>query len=171
MNKRDLSNSLSLVNRDWNEATLCPPEKRTNAQCQILVQSDALIAELKCADIVIVGAPMYNFSIGTGLKAWIDLIVLAGEPFKYTQSGPIGLLSDKPVYIIITTGGTVLGGNFDYASNYLTHIFRFMGINNLTIIDDAKYNTNNSDDTLQNHKKIRDRLITPNLLPLLRFRR
>jgi FMN-dependent NADH-azoreductase len=77
---------------------------------------------------------MYNFGIPSVLKSWIDLIARVGETFKYTDQGPIGLLSDKPVTILISSGGTPVGGQMDFVSGYLRQVFTFIGLNQVTVI-------------------------------------
>jgi FMN-dependent NADH-azoreductase len=81
------------------EAFLTAPEKRTPEQARHAAESDELIEELRSAAIVVIGLPMYNFGIPSALKAWIDHIVRAGETFKYTAAGPVGLLADRPVLL------------------------------------------------------------------------
>jgi len=71
---------------------------------------------------------MYNFGIAASLKQWIDAVCRAGVSFKYTQDGPIGLLGIKRAFIITATGGTPIGSEMDFASGYLEHICRFLGI-------------------------------------------
>ena len=73
-------------------------------------RSDALVAELVASDIVVIGAPMYNFSIPSQLKAWLDRVIQPGKTFRYTETGPIGLVSGKKVVIISTRGGSYLVG-------------------------------------------------------------
>ena len=94
--------------------------------------------EFLAADIVVIGAPMYNFTISSQLKAWIDRIVIAGKTFRYTESGPIGLAAGKRVVIASSRGGLYAAG-MPYAANdfqepYLRAIFAFMGIPHVTIL-------------------------------------
>ena len=99
--------------------------------------ADAL-KEFLAADIVVIGAPMYNFSISSQLKAWIDRVVIAGKTFRYTESGPIGLAGGKRVVIASSRGGLYAAG-MPYAANdfqepYLRAIFAFIGIPHVTIL-------------------------------------
>lgn len=100
-----------------------------------LALSEQLIDELRNADTLVIGAPMYNFSIAASLKQWIDTICRAGVSFKYTEQGPVGLLGVKRAFIITATGGTTVGSEIDFNSRYLAHICRFIGINDIAHID------------------------------------
>jgi FMN-dependent NADH-azoreductase len=102
---------------------------------QHLAISNQLIDELKIAETLVIAAPMYNFGIPASLKQWIDAICRAGVSFKYTQEGPLGLLAVKRAYIITASGGTPIGSVADFASTYLEHICRFLGIDDVNHID------------------------------------
>ncbi|MEM9428372.1 MAG: NAD(P)H-dependent oxidoreductase [Pseudomonadota bacterium] len=96
--------------------------------------SAALIAELKAHDTLIVATPMYNFGVPATLKAWIDLVARAGETFRYTEAGPVGLLEGKTAYVIVTTGGTPAEGDWDFTTPYLRHVLGFLGITDVHVI-------------------------------------
>lgn len=99
-------------------------------------RSKALVEELKAADVVVVGSPMYNFSVPSTLKAWIDHVSIAGQTFSYTAEGPRGLLNGK-VYLVLSSGGIYSQGSFapnDHLSTYLEAIFRFLGIEDIEVI-------------------------------------
>jgi FMN-dependent NADH-azoreductase len=100
-----------------------------------LALSNQLVQELKDADTLVIGAPMYNFGIPASLKQWIDAICRAGVSFKYTDKGPIGLLNIKRAFIITATGGTPVGSKIDFASGYLAHICDFIGVEEVLHID------------------------------------
>jgi FMN-dependent NADH-azoreductase len=108
--------------------------QRASLQRQLTL-SDQLIDELKRADTLVLGAPMYNFGIPASLKQWIDAICRAGVSFKYTEQGPVGLLGIKRAFIITATGGTPIGSEMDFASRYLQHICSFIGIPEVSHID------------------------------------
>ena len=108
--------------------------ERPSLQAQLAL-SEQLIDELRNADTLVIGAPMYNFSIAASLKQWIDAICRAGVSFKYTEQGPVGLLGVKRAFIITATGGTTVGSEIDFNSRYLAHICRFIGINDIAHID------------------------------------
>lgn len=107
---------------------------RESLQAQLAL-SDLLIEELKNADTLVIAAPMYNFGIPATLKQWIDSICRAGVSFKYSQQGPVGLLGIKRAFIVTASGGTTVGSEMDFASRYLEHICRFIGIEDVFHID------------------------------------
>lgn len=131
---RDLATGLPLLDAAWLDANFTPADDRTDAQRETLALSDRLIAEIKQADTLVIGSPVYNFSVSAVLKAWIDQIARVGVTFKYTPDGPVGLLSAKRAIIVIASGGTSVGSDIDYASGYLKHIMGFIGITDVTII-------------------------------------
>ncbi len=100
-----------------------------------LALSNQLIDELNAADTLVLGAPMYNFSIPASLKVWVDAICRSGLTFKYTEKGPVGLLAIQRAYIITATGGVPVGSGMDFCSPYLEGICRFLGIKEVTHID------------------------------------
>ncbi len=108
--------------------------QRASLQAQLTL-SEQLIDELKSAETLVLGAPMYNFGIPASLKQWIDAICRAGVSFKYTEQGPVGLLNVRRAFIITATGGTPIGSEMDFASRYLEHICRFLGITEVFHID------------------------------------
>lgn len=89
--------------------------------------STELITELKSAQILILGVPIYNFSISASLKRWIDYIVRSGITFRYGDNGPEGLSDIKTAFVITSSGGTDIGGPNDFASTYIEHICKFIG--------------------------------------------
>lgn len=154
--QRDLNLDLSFIDEAWVGANFTPVDQRNEEQKQRLALSDALIDEIRQADHVVLTTPMYNFSIPANLKAWIDLICRAGVTFQYTSDGPVGLLKDKQVDIIITTGGVPLNSPVDFLSDYLKQVFRFIGIEQINIIAadqmsvDAEASYNNAQSQIEN---------------------
>ena len=116
------------------EAFATAPEKRTPEQARHAAESDELIGELRSAAIVVIGLPMYNFGIPSALKAWIDHIARAGETFKYTATGPVGLLADRPVVLFATRGGMYQGTPRDTQSAYMTDLLNFVGLRNIEFV-------------------------------------
>lgn len=137
--RRDLTAGIPFVDENWIEANFTSFEQRTNTQKDALKYSDKLVNELMQADEIIIGAPIYNFSVPAVLKAWIDMIARAGVTFKYTENGPQGLLKNKKVYIATASGGVPIGSELDFATKYLKHVMSFIGIHNTTIIDANNY--------------------------------
>lgn len=94
-------------------------------------RSNALVQELQGSDVIVVGAPMYNFSVATQLKAWIDRVMQPGKTFKYTPAGPVGLAGGKRVIVASTRGGVYTAGPMaalDFQETYLKAAFGFIGI-------------------------------------------
>jgi FMN-dependent NADH-azoreductase len=108
--------------------------QRASLQPQLAL-SEQLIEELKGAETLVLGAPMYNFGIPASLKQWIDTICRAGVSFKYIEQGPVGLLNVRRAFIITATGGTAIGSEMDFSSRYLEHICRFLDILEVFHID------------------------------------
>ncbi len=100
-----------------------------------LALSDQLLKELEQAHTLIISTAMHNFNIPVVLKQWVDAICRAGKSFKYTAEGPVGLMGVKRAYLITATGGTPVGSETDFASKYLEHICRFVGIDEVFHID------------------------------------
>lgn len=132
--RRDLATPLPLLNEAWVSANFTPADQRNEAQKELLAQSDALIEELKQADTIVIGAPIYNFSVPSTLKAWIDLVARAGVTFRYTETGPIGLLEGKRAIVAVASGGTQVGSDIDFATTYLRHVLGFIGITNVEVV-------------------------------------
>ncbi|MEO1044123.1 MAG: NAD(P)H-dependent oxidoreductase [Pseudomonadota bacterium] len=130
---RDVARGLPFVTADWVGANFTDDADRTAQQKEALALSDSLIEELEQADIIVIGAPMYNFGIAASLKAWIDLIARARKTFRYTETGPEGLLKGKKAYVAISSGGTEIGSAIDFNSVYLKHILGFLGIDDVTV--------------------------------------
>lgn len=87
------------------------------------------------AEIIVIGSPIYNFSIAASLKAWIDMVARVGVTFKYTSTGPVGLLQNKKVYIAVASGGVKVGSEYDFSYAYLKHVLAFIGLTDVTIVD------------------------------------
>ncbi len=147
--RRDIAQGLPMINQDWIAASFTQEEERNESQHQQLQLSDQLIEELVVADHVLLSTPMYNFSVPSTLKAWIDLIARAGKTFQYTADGPQGLLHNKPVTIIVSTGGTPVNSAMDFLTDYLQHIFRFIGIQDISVIAADRMNID-ADSSFQN---------------------
>jgi len=133
--KRDLAaEPISHLDADGFSAFTTTPENRTAEQSAYAAASNALINELKSADAVVIGLPMYNFGIPSTLKAWIDHVARAGATFKYTEKGPVGLLADRPVWLFAARGGQYRNTPRDTQSAYMTHFLNFIGIRNIEFV-------------------------------------
>ncbi len=131
---RDLADGAPYVDETWIGANFTPAEQRTADQAATLAFSDSLVRELKDADVIVIGAPVYNFSIPAILKAWIDQVMRARVTFQYTAEGPAGLLKGKRAVIVMASGGTRAGSDFDFATGYLKFALGFMGVKEVTMI-------------------------------------
>lgn len=109
------------------------PEERTPAQRAIVAESDALVAELQAADVVVLAVPMHNFSVPSTLRAYFDHVARAGVTFRYTASGPQGLLSGKRAVVIVTRGGYYPEGA-DLQVPYLRQFLAFIGITDVEVV-------------------------------------
>jgi FMN-dependent NADH-azoreductase len=109
-------------------------DQRSAAQRAALAESDALVAELAAADLLVIGVPIYNFGVPAALKAWVDMVARARLTFRYTENGPEGLLRGKRAYLVVASGGTAVGSEIDFATGYLRHVLGFLGIEDVQII-------------------------------------
>lgn len=103
----------------------------TNGEAKL---ADTLIEELKAADLILLGLPMYNFGVPSQFKAWVDHVARAGTTFKYTETGPVGLLDDRKVIVAASRGGIYNGTDMDTQTPYLTHFLGFIGIKDLEFV-------------------------------------
>jgi len=115
-------------------ALIAKPEHRTEAQREVVAWSDALIDELRRAEVIVLGLPMYNFGVPTQLKNWIDAISRAQVTFRYTAEGPEGLLKGKKVYVALTRGGQYRNTPADTQVPYLRTIFAFLGMTDVQFV-------------------------------------
>src|SRR6202790_5490411 len=137
--ERDLTTlNLPVLDASWVGAAYTPESSRTAAQTNALAVSDSLINDLEQADEYVFGVPMHNFSIPSTLKLWIDQVVRAGKTFRYSSSGPAGLLTGKKATLLIASGGTYDPGtalaSLNFVTPYLRTVFGFIGITDITII-------------------------------------
>lgn len=132
---RDLSSeSVPHLDATRVQALFTPEADRTPEQQAVVNYSDKIIAEIQAADAIVLGVPLYNFGIPSTLKAYFDHIARAGVTFSYTETGPVGLLTDKPVYIIATRGGVYKGLPNDTQSQFLTNFLHFIGLKDVRFI-------------------------------------
>ncbi|QXT39531.1 FMN-dependent NADH-azoreductase [Gymnodinialimonas ceratoperidinii] len=131
---RDLAEGVPLLDEAWIGANFTPADARSPEQAETLALSDALVAEVKAADTLVIGLPIYNFGVPAALKAWIDQIARVGVTFRYTETGPEGLLSGKRAIIALASGGTEAGSAIDFATGYIRHLLGFIGITDVTFV-------------------------------------
>jgi FMN-dependent NADH-azoreductase len=113
---------------------LAKPEERTAEQQAVVAFSDALIDEVRNADVIVIGLPMYNFGVPSTLKAYFDHIARAGVTFKYTATGPEGLLTGKKAYILAARGGMYAGTPKDSQTAYVRDFLAFLGITDVEFV-------------------------------------
>jgi len=109
-------------------------EKRTGKQKEIVAYSDTLIEELKRADTIVLGLPMYNFGVPSMLKAYFDHIARASVTFKYSEKGPVGLLTGKKAYVFATRGGIYAGTKLDTQTAYVRDFLAFLGVTDVEFV-------------------------------------
>lgn len=134
LTQRDLSDGIPMVGEAWINANFTAEEDRTARQREVLATSDALVAELQAADVVVIGSPIYNFGVPAALKAWVDMIARARLTFRYTPEGPEGLLGGKKAYVVIASGGVPVDSPVDFATPYLRQALSFVGITDIDVI-------------------------------------
>lgn len=111
-----------------------PEQEQSESERAALQRSNLLTAELQAADVVVLAAPMYNFAIPSALKSWLDHVLRAGVTFKYTETGPQGLLTGKRAFVLTSRGGVYAGGSLDHQEPYLRQALGFVGIHDVTFI-------------------------------------
>lgn len=134
---RDLARApLPHIDDDFVTATRSPDGPQTDRQRALLATSDALIEELFAADIVIIAAPMINFSVSSTLKSWFDYIARAGRTFRYSEAGPQGLVTGKRVIVVSASGGIYSGEHaaFDFQVPWLRNMLGFLGMTDVDVI-------------------------------------
>lgn len=118
----------------WLKALFTPAADRTQEQSDKVAYSDALIAELQATDVLVIGVPMYNFTVPAMLKSWTDHVARAGVTFKYTEKGAVGLVTGKKVYLVLALGGKHDEGVTDHMRPYLRTLLGFLGMTDIEIV-------------------------------------
>jgi len=136
--ERDLAaNPVPHLTEQMMGAFFTPAEQRNAEQAFVVKTSDQLVDELLAADTIVIGAPMYNFSVPSTLKAWIDHVARAGRTFQYGANGPEGLVKGKKVYVFIASGGAYSEGPaaaYDHLTTFLRTFLGFIGLTDVTFI-------------------------------------
>jgi FMN-dependent NADH-azoreductase len=110
------------------------PNERNAAQHAVVAYSDMLIEELRQADVIVLGLPMYNFGVPSQLKAYFDHVARAGVTFRYTERGPVGQLTGKKAYVFAARGGVYAGTPLDTQTGYVRDFLRFIGISEVSFV-------------------------------------
>jgi FMN-dependent NADH-azoreductase len=123
------------IDEEFVTATRGPQGPQNDHQRALLARSDALVDELFAADVIVIAAPMINFTIPTSLKAWIDYVARAGRTFRYSEKGPEGLVKGKQVIIVGARGGVYAEGNtMDFQIPYLKSVLGFLGMTDVVVL-------------------------------------
>jgi FMN-dependent NADH-azoreductase len=136
---RDLTKTkMTFVDLDWITGAFSAPDQLTDDHKSALAISDTLISELLEADEIVMGTPMYNFTVPAVVKAWIDHVVRAGKTFNYGSSGPEGLAKGRKMLVTVASGGSYDKASgmeaYNYETPYLRQILGFIGITDLTFV-------------------------------------
>lgn len=132
--RRDLTDAIPQIDETWVNANFTPADQRTDLQKDKLALSDTLVEEIKSADTLVIGVPIYNFGVPSALKAWVDQIARARVTFEYTENGPKGLMDGKRAILVVASGGTPAESEIDFATGYMRHIMGFIGITDVTVV-------------------------------------
>lgn len=129
---RDLSvTELPFVSDLMIQAYFIPEDQRTVEMKAALLSSDALVDELRDAERLVIGVPVYNFSVPASMKAWADLVARFGVTFEYRDGAPVGMLNNRKTQVFVAFGGTTIGSERDYATPWLRTFLNFIGINDI----------------------------------------
>ncbi|MBD8696551.1 NAD(P)H-dependent oxidoreductase [Stenotrophomonas sp. CFBP 13718] len=133
---KDSATDLDVAYRDLDANPIPHLRGSSLAQLDATETADAqqVLEQFLAADVVVIGAPMYNFSIPSTLKAWIDRVAVAGKTFKYTEAGQVGLAGGKRVIIVSSRGGIYADSPADFQEPLLRQVFAFMGINDVEFV-------------------------------------
>lgn len=131
---RDLSQGVPQIDGNWIGAVFTPAAERSAEQAEIAAYSDTLLDEVRAADILLIGLPVYNFGVPAQLKSWFDHLARKGETFTYTEAGPEGLLKGKRAIVVLSSDGTKFGSEIDFASGYVRHMLGFFGITDVQFV-------------------------------------
>lgn len=126
--RRDVSAGSPFISAEWVGAVFA------GADPSALVYSDELVDELLGADEIVLVAPVYNFGVPAAMKAWIDQICRAGRTFRFTESGPQGLLTARRAWIVTASGGTAVGSEADFNTGYLRAVLAFLGVSDIRVV-------------------------------------
>ena len=132
---RNLADGVPLVTETMVNAYFTPEEKRSDEQKEALRVSDELVRELQNSDALVIGTPVYNFSVPAALKAWADLVARMGVTVDYEEGRPVGQLADRPTKVAVAYGGTEIGSKRDFATPWLTVFLNYIGLKDIEYID------------------------------------
>lgn len=136
--ERDLGTALlPHITAAYIDGRIAPPQTRTPEQTEAVDLAQSLVDEVQAADVIVIGSGMINFGPPSQLKAWFDYITWPSVTFRYGESGPMGLLPNKKVYLVTAAGGVFSEGSyaaFDFQTAYLIHLLGFIGLTDVEVI-------------------------------------
>lgn len=132
---RDLADGLHPLQSHFLGGSFKPAEEHNSDERKAIARSEELIQEIEGADLILAAVPMYNFSVPSNFKIWVDHIVRARRTFAYGESGPEGLIKGKKALLLTTMGGPWEGSDYDFLTPYLRKIFSFVGIEDLSLVN------------------------------------
>ncbi|MHA2937653.1 FMN-dependent NADH-azoreductase [Vibrio sp. RC27] len=135
----DVSGGLPFLTDTMIKSYFTPDDQRTTEQQAALAVSNNIVSLAKESDVWIIGVPIYNFSMPAAFKAFIDLLLRSKETFTYGENGPIGLLENKRVFIVVTSGSTEIGSDYDFLTPWLVHCLNFIGVSDVQFIHADQY--------------------------------
>lgn len=138
-NTLDVSQGLPFLSDSMVQSYFTPDEQRTDEHKTAITVSNSIVQSAKDADVWVMSVPIYNFSMPASFKAFFDQLIRLRETFVYGENGPVGLLENKQVFVVITSGGTEIGSEVDFLTPWLTHCLSFIGVTNIHFIKADKY--------------------------------
>lgn len=132
--EREAVTEAEFLDEEWVVANFTSVEERSSRQGKRLEHSRKLVEEVQAADFIVIGTPIYNFTISGVLKAWIDQICRPGLTFRAEPDRFVGLLQNKKAFLVVTSGGTEVKGPIDFATGYMVHVLGFLGITEVAVI-------------------------------------
>ena len=133
--RRDVvAEPLPYADHEMITAYYTPPADLTEAQQAAVALSNTLVDEIRAADVVVIGSPIWNFGVPASLKSWFDLVARVGLTFQYGENGPAGLLEGKKAYLAIASGGTPVGSDYDHTTPHLKTFLGFLGIGDVEVV-------------------------------------
>ncbi|MEO9274969.1 NAD(P)H-dependent oxidoreductase [Marinomonas sp. 5E14-1] len=144
-NALDVSAGLPFLNDLMVTSYFTPDDQRTEEQKSVISVSNNIVKSAKESDVWVIGIPVYNFFAPASFKAFIDLLCRAKETFSYGENGPVGLLENKKVFVVITSGGTQIGSDQDFLTPWLIHCLNFIGVSDVQFIKADQYSPEKDD--------------------------
>ena len=133
--RRDVvAEPLPYADHEMITAYYTPPADLTAAQQAAVALSNTVVDEIRAADVVVIGSPIWNFGVPASLKSWFDLVARVGLTFNYGETGSIGLLEGKKAYLAIASGGTPVGSDYDHTTPHLKTFLGFLGIGDVEVV-------------------------------------